>query len=124
LFTSARPSPHRQLTLKQRARAMRLNPTESEAVLWRFLKSKQLGVAFRRQVPVCGAYIADFLASSVRLIVEVDGGYHAERGQLDAVRDQRLDRAGYRVLRLPGALVLEQPLAALRLVVEALAVAE
>jgi very-short-patch-repair endonuclease len=40
--------------------------------------------------------------------VEVDGGYHGEARRLrsDARRDRRLERAGYRVLRLPAQLVL------------------
>lgn len=89
------PSPHRSLTLKQRARAFRHHPTASEALLWQHLKAKQLGVQFRRQV-VVGDFIADFVASSIRLIVEVDGGYHERRLSLDARREQRLERAGYR----------------------------
>jgi very-short-patch-repair endonuclease len=52
-----------------------LNP--AEAALWAQLKNRQLGVVFRRQVVVLGRYIADFLAPAVKLIVEVDGGYHA-----------------------------------------------
>jgi very-short-patch-repair endonuclease len=63
------------------------------------LRASQLGVAFRRQVPLLG-FIADFYAPSVRLIVEVDGGYHARRASADARRDRKLTRAGYRVLRL------------------------
>jgi very-short-patch-repair endonuclease len=37
------------------------------------------GVAFRRQVPVAGLFIADLLAPSIKLIVEVDGTIHATR---------------------------------------------
>jgi hypothetical protein len=57
---------------------MRRSPTDSEAALWRLLKGRKLGVSFKRQVPLLG-YIVDFYASEVRLIVAVDGGYHAER---------------------------------------------
>ena len=45
-------------------------------------------------------FIVDFLALSARLVVEVDGGYHAQRGRADARRDEKLRRAGYRVLRV------------------------
>ena len=48
---------------------MRHAPTESEAALWRWLKAKQLGVQFRRQVVLQG-YVVDFYASEVRLVVE------------------------------------------------------
>jgi very-short-patch-repair endonuclease len=80
-----------------RARYMRFEPTASEAALWRALSGKRLGVAFRRQVPI-GRYIVDFLAPSARLVVEVDGGYHARRATADARRDAALRRAG-----VPGA---------------------
>jgi len=101
------PSTQRQL-LTARAQAMRLAPTASEGALWRLLRAQQLGVRFRRQVPV-GRYIADFVAPSARLIVEVDGGIHDGRVQLDARRDRALSRLGYRVLRLSAQSVLEQP---------------
>jgi len=84
---------------------MRQAPTDSEARLWRALHSSQLGVAFRRQVPLLG-FIADFYAPSARLVVEVDGGYHARRATADARRDRKLERAGYRVVRLPAELVM------------------
>jgi very-short-patch-repair endonuclease len=66
----------------------------------------RLGVSFRRQVPLLGRFIADLLAVEVRLIVEIDGGYHRERQRADARRDRALARAGYRVLRLEAAMVM------------------
>jgi very-short-patch-repair endonuclease len=98
---------------------MRHSLTESEAALWRLLKGRQLGVSFKRQVPLLG-YIVDFYASSVRLVVEVDGGYHAERVPLDAKRQARLERAGYRVLRVASEMVLQEPEVAVRWVRAAL----
>jgi crossover junction endodeoxyribonuclease RuvC len=74
-------------------------------------------VQFRRQVPLLGRYIVDFYASSVRLVVEVDGGYHADRARADARRDRALECAGYRVLRLSEELVtrhMEMALARVR----------
>ena len=101
-------SPFHELTLRERARVMRHSPTESEAALWRLLKGRQLGVSFKRQVPLLG-YIVDFYASSARLVVEVDGGYHAEQAALDAKRQRRLELAGYRVVRIASDLVLTHP---------------
>ena len=72
---------------------------------WRALRSSQLGVSFRRQVPLHG-FITDFYAPSARLIVEVDGGYHARRATADARRDQKLTRAGYRIIRLRAELIM------------------
>jgi Protein of unknown function (DUF559) len=78
---------------------MRVAPTPSEQRLWALLRAGQLGVWFRRQVPL-GRFIADFAAVSARVVVEVDGGYHARRRAADARRDRALARLGYRVLRL------------------------
>ena len=98
---------------------MRLTPTDSEARLWRALRSSQLGVAFRRQVPLLG-FIADFYAPSARLIVEVDGGYHGRRVTAGARRDLKLTRAGYRVVRLQAELVIRDLSAAVLAVQRAL----
>jgi very-short-patch-repair endonuclease len=38
----------------------------------------------------------DFVAPSVRLVIEVDGGYHADRAAADARRDRALGRFGFR----------------------------
>jgi very-short-patch-repair endonuclease len=92
----------------------------SEAALFRLLSGKQLGVQFRRQVPLGGRYVADFVAPAARLVIEVDGASHAGRTRADARRDRVLRRLGYRVLRLEARLVMRQPLVALARVREAL----
>ena len=102
-------------TLALHAHTMRQAPTDSEARLWRAMRSSQLGVAFRRQVPLLD-FIADFYAPSARVIVEVDGGYHARRVTADARRDRKLARAGYRIVRLQAELVVRDLSAALRAV--------
>ena len=102
------------------ARQHRSSLTESEARLWSALKARQLGVTFRRQVPVGGQYIADFLAPSLGLIVEVDGAYHARRRGADESRDRKLARLGYRVVRLRADIVCSNLAAAVALVRAAL----
>jgi very-short-patch-repair endonuclease len=63
----------------------------------------------------------DFVAPAARLVVEVDGGYHARRVTADARRDRTLTRLGYRVLRLDAELVLKHPEAAVGRIRAALA---
>jgi very-short-patch-repair endonuclease len=109
------------LVLAARAREMRFAATPSEARLWEAIRGRRMGVGFRRQVPIAGKYIADFVAAEARLVVEVDGGYHGKRGTADARRDEALRRAGWRVLRIPAELVLRELPAALVLVRAALA---
>ncbi len=96
------PPAHRppSLRLQQCAFEHRQAPTLSERKLWSALRARQLGVQFRRQVPLAGRYIADFFAPAVGLVVEVDGSSHIQRRQADARRDRVLGRLGYRVLRL------------------------
>jgi very-short-patch-repair endonuclease len=83
--------------LRRRAQRMRHEPTQTEWLLWQSLRGGQQGVTFRRQVVLQG-YIADYYASAVRLIVEVDGAWHVPRAAADRRRDRVLAAAGYRIL--------------------------
>ena len=84
---------------RESARRLRANMTEAERKLWSLLRRKQLqGFRFRRQVPL-GRYVADFACMSAQLVVELDGGQHAERSEHDARRTAWLESVGYRVLR-------------------------
>ena len=101
------------------ARCMRRHPTPSELVLWQAIRGGRLGVSFRRQVAV-GPYVVDFVAARQRLVVEVDGGYHAARSSADRRRQHWLEKQGYRVLRVSAAMVLRETAAAVRVIAEAL----
>ncbi len=114
------PSAHRRFVLAGRAASMRSAPTTTESLLWSRLSGSQLGVGFRRQL-VIGDFIADFAAPARRLVVEVDGGFHAGRAGADARRDRALGRLGWRVVRVPAGLVARDLDAAVALVVAALA---
>jgi very-short-patch-repair endonuclease len=98
---------------------MRLHAQEPERALWRELRGGQLGVAFRRQVVLGNRYIADFVAPSLRLVVEVDGAVHAQRGVADARRDRDLGRLGYQILRIPVEGVMRERTQAVALVRQA-----
>lgn len=88
-----------------RARAFRRASTDAEKRLWRHLRDRKLaGAKFRRQVPF-GPYVADFVCLEARLIVEVDGGQHAD-SERDAARTRFLESQGFRVLRFWNSDVL------------------
>lgn len=73
--------------------------TDAEQRIWRHLRLRQIdGHKFRRQHPI-GHYIADFVCIERKLIVEVDGGQHADQLEYDAARTASLESNGYRVLR-------------------------
>jgi len=81
-----------------RARALRAEMTDAERKLWFALRDRRLGrVKFRRQVPI-GPFVADFLCYSARLVIEVDGGQHAE-SRRDERRDRWFAANSFRVLR-------------------------
>ena len=46
-----------------------------------------------------GRYIVDFASHRARLVIEIDGGQHAERASADAERTRFIQAEGYRVLR-------------------------
>ena len=91
------------------ARSLRANQTEAEALLWRRLRDRQLaGAKFRRQVPI-GPFIADFACYAANLVVELDGGQHADTEAADAARTAWLEQHGFRVLRFWNNDVLANP---------------
>ncbi len=101
------------------ARRLRKNLTEAERCLWRHLRYKQIdGFRFRRQVPI-GRYVVDFACLSARLIIEVDGGQHAESAE-DDVRSAWLKARGFRVLRFWNNQVQTETEAVLTCIREAL----
>ena len=110
----------RSSTLEIHARQHRSALTSTEQTLWTELQGGRLGVWFRRQV-VIGRFIVDFLAPRERLVIEVDGAYHANRVGADQRRDRKLARMGYRVLRLDAELVRRDVHAAVARVRAALA---
>ena len=82
----------------ERARRLRRDATNAELALWRRLRSRSLDShKFVRQEPI-GPYTVDFICREARLIIEVDGGQHADNRH-DVVRDQWLASHNYRVLR-------------------------
>src|SRR5712691_1396651 len=91
----------------QRARDLRNNATDTERALWQLLRNRQLGWRFRRQF-VIAPYIVDFACPEARLVIEADGGQHAEPGDHDR-RDAFLEERGWRILRFWNNDVLENP---------------
>ena len=79
-------------------RRLRNNMTDAEQKLWSILRGRQLqGFKFRRQHPYY-LHILDFVCLDRKLVVEADGGQHAE-SDADPVRDRFLQQDGFTVLR-------------------------
>ena len=83
-------------------RTLRRRSTKAERKAWRVLRNRGLlGLKFRRQHPI-GRYIVDFYCAELRLVVEVDGGYHDTPAQRDrdARRTAALEARPIHVIRL------------------------
>lgn len=86
----------------QRARTLRKQMTPPELTLWQHLRALRAeGWHFRRQSPE-PPYTLDFVCRRAKLVVEVDGLYHAsaEQSELDKSRDQALAKLGLRTMRI------------------------
>lgn len=88
------------MLLKDLAKKNKQNMTEAEKYLWNYLRGNSLGVRFRKQ-QVIDDYIVDFVCLSKQLIIELDGGYHSEKEQMeyDRIRTEQLEYLGFRVIR-------------------------
>ena len=81
-----------------KARVLRRGMTDAERRLWAVLRGRRLqGYKFRRQHPL-GPFIADFACIEHRLVIEADGGQHADNAA-DQRRTAWLESRGWRVLR-------------------------
>lgn len=94
--------------MRERARALRREMAEAERCLWYQLRAHRfMGLKFKRQKPL-GRYIVDFVCLERRLIIELDGGQHAEQLAYDQRRDCWLRTQGFDVLRFWNHEVLLQ----------------
>ncbi|TLD40516.1 MAG: putative DNA methylase [Candidatus Jettenia ecosi] len=85
--------------LKDLSRELRKKGTLSEVLLWNVLKGRKIkGYQFVRQKPI-GNYIVDFFCSKLKLIIEIDGISHNDKGESDKIRQQKLESYGLSVLR-------------------------
>jgi very-short-patch-repair endonuclease len=93
--------------------------TNAERKLWFALRDRRFArFKFRRQLPI-GPFVADFICYSARLVVEVDGGHHAESSQ-DKNRDHWFSANNFQVMRFWNNDVLKNLDGVLTLIAQAL----
>ena len=93
---------HYTKNASKNSKELRQNQTDTESVLWYYLRNRGLNnIKFRRQVPI-GKYIADFICMEKKLIIELDGSQHLEDKDVvyDKNRTQYLNSLGYKVIRI------------------------
>lgn len=87
------------MSLLENAKSLRRTQTDAEQKLWYHLRAHRfMGKKFKRQKPM-GRYVVDFVCLEEKLIIELDGGQHAENVEYDSERDSWLRNEGYTVLR-------------------------
>ena len=102
------------------AKKLRTNMTDAERRLWYRLRAHRFGGhKFKRQVPI-GHYIVDFACVSRGLVVEADGGQHADSAS-DERRDKFLRERGYSVVRFWNDEVLRNTNGVLEVLMDRLA---
>jgi len=96
--------------LIDRAKEMRHLPTKAEDALWDCIRNRKIDYKIRRQHIVNG-FIADFICIEKKAIIEVDGGIHSTKEQLehDKFRTEVLISNGFHVLRYTNEEVLINP---------------
>jgi len=100
--------PHDDPHLMHNGRNLRKNMTPAEQRLWKHLRGKRLGgYRFRRQQPL-GQYILDFVCVDAKLVIEIDGGQHAEQTAYDETRTRYLQNLGFTVIPFWNNEVLQQ----------------
>jgi len=95
------------MNLTNKARVLRKNQTDVERLLWKHLRNRQLyGYKFRRQLPI-EPFIADFACLELKLVIELDGGQHANQINYDNQRSLLLEQRGFKVIRFWNNEVIE-----------------
>ena len=94
---------------KEKRLTLRKNQTDAEKMLWSKIRNKQLGGhKFFRQYGI-GSYIADFYCPQLRIVLEVDGGFHYQKETIeyDNERERCMKELGIRTIRFTNLDVLK-----------------
>ncbi|MCW8128952.1 MAG: DUF559 domain-containing protein [Planctomycetota bacterium] len=90
------------------ARKLRQSMPHMEAVVWKYVRNRQLGgFKFRRQQPL-GPFVADFFCAEAKVVPELEGEVHRGKEAADEARADWLRRKGYLVVRVPNDLAFNR----------------
>ncbi len=93
---------------RELSRRLRNSMTASEKIFWNMVKSSQLGVVVRRQMPMLD-YVVDFYLKEIGLAIEIDGTSHDNNFLEDATRQQRIEEFGIRFIRFSNDQIHNEP---------------
>ena len=111
-------------SVKQTARKLRKEQTESEQTLWEILRNRQfLGKKFLRQHPITFEwnnrkrfFVADFYCSEAKLVIELDGKIHETQKDYDKLRDFVMKSLGLKVLRFDNKQIAQNLAGTLKII--------
>jgi very-short-patch-repair endonuclease len=104
------PSAFNKLQSKAKRKYLRKNLTESEKLLWKKLRNRQLnGLRFRRQYGVLN-YVVDFYCPEYKLALEIIGDVHgySARKRFDLGRAKDLQALGIKILSFTNLQVQDE----------------
>lgn len=99
---------HYNSSLKEYARELRTETvSKAEKYIWKAVLSRnKMGYKFKRQRPI-DFYIVDFFCSELKLIIEIDGSSHLNKGEYDYYRQEKLKLLGYEIIRFTEGEVMQ-----------------
>lgn len=88
-------------------RELRKNSTRAEKIFWKAVRNRKfMDKKFNRQYPIFydirgneSFYIADFYCHELKLVIEIDGGYHKKQKEYDVLRTEDINDLGLTVIR-------------------------
>lgn len=88
-------------------RDLRQNATNSENIMWNLLRNRKMcNRKFYRQHPMFydfdgfqKFFVADFYCHEIKLVIEIDGGYHKRQIDYDLMRTEIINLLGIEVIR-------------------------
>jgi len=97
---------HNREKIKNTCRWLRQHATPAERKFWGLVRNRRfLQLKFYRQYAI-EFFVADFCCYHCRLIIEIDGGIHLLQPKYDEFRTAIINELGFRVIRFPNDLVL------------------
>jgi very-short-patch-repair endonuclease len=105
-----------KMIAKLTARSLRKNSTEAEKIFWEAVRNRKLlNLKFYRQHPLFydltgkeTFYVADFYCHKLKLVIEIDGGYHSTQQEHDLLRTQIINYLNIAVVRFTNKEITEQ----------------
>ncbi len=92
----------------EKRKILRNNATGAEQILWHEIKNGKIsGYKFRRQHSI-NYYVVDFYCPALKIAIEVDGGYHNNKEQIDydKYRQEIIEDLGIKFIRFTNEEVI------------------